>query len=110
MQLYPIVATEFGDYRFNDLFPNSLAKSYIEKQRDFYIFYKEKLSEFNRDILSGSDKLNLDILNWECNSGLEGLDFRQELLPVNQFVSIDFKNVGRQNRCMDSFKNLNQKL
>jgi len=89
MQLNPVWATEFGDYRFNDLFPNSLSQSFIEKQRDFYSTYKEKLSKYNRARLSEQDKLNLDLLNWECSIGLEGLDFRQELLPVNQFASID---------------------
>jgi len=89
MKLNPTVATEFGDSRFNDLFANNLTKSYIEKQRDFFTFYKEKLSEFNRDKLTESDKLNLDILKWECNIGLEGLNFKQELLPINQISSID---------------------
>lgn len=89
MQLNPVWATEFGDYRFNDLFPNSLTQSFIEQQRDFYSTYKEKLSKYDRAKLSEEDKLNLDLLNWECSIGLEGLNFRQELLPVNQFASID---------------------
>jgi uncharacterized protein (DUF885 family) len=89
MHLYPIIATEFGDNRFNDLFPNSLTQSYIEKERNFYAYYKEKLSKYDQTKLSESDKLNLDILKWECNIGLEGLDFKQELLPVNQMASID---------------------
>jgi len=89
MQLNPVWATEFGDYRFNDLFPNSLTQSYIEKLRDFYTSCKEKLAEYDQSELSESDRLNLDILKWECNIGLEGLNFKQELLPVNQFASID---------------------
>ncbi len=43
MELNPILATEFGDYRFNDLFPNSLTQSYIEKLRNFYTSFKAKL-------------------------------------------------------------------
>jgi len=89
MQLNPVWATEFGDYRFNDLFPNFLTQSYIEKLRDFYTSCKEKLAEYDQVKLSESDRLNLDILKWECDIGLEGLNFKQELLPVNQFASID---------------------
>ena len=89
MQLNPVWATEFGDYRFNDLFPNFLTQSYIEKLRDFYTSCKEKLAEYDQSELSESDRLNLDILKWECDIGLEGLNFKQELLPINQFASVD---------------------
>jgi uncharacterized protein (DUF885 family) len=87
MKLYPITATEFGDYRYNDQFPNSLTQEFIEKERAFYTSIKAKLSEYDQFILSEQDQLNLYILKWECDINLEGLNFKQELLPVNQFKS-----------------------
>ncbi|MBW6499942.1 MAG: DUF885 domain-containing protein [Bacteroidales bacterium] len=89
MELNPILATEFGDYRFNDLFPNSLTQSYIEKLRNFYTSFKAKLDEFDEPQLSEPERLNVDILKWECNIGLKGLNFKKELLPVDQFASVD---------------------
>jgi len=83
------LATEFGDYRFNDLFPNFLTQSYTENLRNFYTSFKDKLAEYDLAKLSETDRLNLDILKWECDIGLEGLNFKEELLPINQFASID---------------------
>jgi len=89
MELNPVWATEFGDYRFNDLFPNFLTQSYTENLRNFYTSFKDKLAEYDLAKLSETDRLNLDILKWECDIGLEGLNFKEELLPINQFASID---------------------
>ncbi len=88
MKLYPLEATLAGDYRYNNLLPNNLTKSYKEDLRQFYSGYQEKLKSYDRKMLSEMQQESYDILNWECSMNLEGLLFQQELLPVNQIWSL----------------------
>jgi uncharacterized protein (DUF885 family) len=88
MKLYPLEATLAGDYRYNHLLPNTLTQSYKDELRQLYSGYQKKLKSFDRSQLDETDKESYDILNRECTMNLEGLQFRQELLPVNQIWSL----------------------
>ena len=88
MEFYPLEATLAGDSRYNSLLPNNLTQSYKEDLRQFYSGYQNLLKTYDRSKLSETEKDSYDILNWECNMYLEGLEFKQELLPIIQIWSL----------------------
>lgn len=85
LKLYPLEATQAGDARYNDLFPNTLSDAFHDQVKDFFTKYKEALSKFKDDELSENDRLSKEILMWTCNNELDRLKFHEELLPFNQF-------------------------
>ncbi|MFY7731132.1 MAG: DUF885 domain-containing protein, partial [Flavobacterium sp.] len=85
LKLYPLEATQAGDARYNDLFPNTLSDAFHDQVKDFFTKYKEALSKFKDDELSENDRLSKEILMWTCNNELDRLQFHEELLPFNQF-------------------------
>jgi len=87
LKLYPIDATFAGDERYNNILPNSLSNDYIAETKAFYQKYKTELAKFDSSKLSENDKLSKSILEWECNINLEGFNYHEELLPINQFSS-----------------------
>ena len=77
MQLYPWLATTYGDYRFNNLLPADFTDSYYKKFSDFFNNYKVSLSAFKRENLDENNRISFDILNYEIDMGLEGLENNQ---------------------------------
>lgn len=87
LKLFPMAATALGDNRYNDLYPNTLSQAYLKELKQFYTDYKSKLQSYNRELLSESDKMSYDVLEWECNMGIANRDFKDELMPINQVNS-----------------------
>jgi uncharacterized protein (DUF885 family) len=87
MELNPILATIFGDNRFNDQFPNYISQEYKERTEFFYQHYLDELRKFNRTELSTADQINYDVLKWECEESLKYWNLPWELLPINQIFS-----------------------
>lgn len=87
LRLFPVTATMIGDNRYNDYWPNYISQEMISRLRDYHSKYKEELSRINRDNLPEKDKLNYDVIAWECEIGLEGLKFKDYLIPINQIFS-----------------------
>jgi uncharacterized protein (DUF885 family) len=85
LQLFPLEATFAGDYRYNEELPNTITKAYREQLKEFYCKYKNALLNFQRSELSDDDKMNYDVLLWECDIAIEGDQFHAHLMPVNQF-------------------------
>lgn len=88
MELFPMEATMAGDSLYNNILPNTLTDEYSEKVKSFFTKYKESLSKFKEDGLSENDKLSIALLKWECDINLEQLDFKENLMPLNQFTSL----------------------
>jgi len=88
MKLFPLEATANGDNRYNDMLPVDISDGYREKIKTFYSHYLEELNTFNRDSLSSNDQMSYDILKWDLQTGLEGFNFPDNLLPINQFWSL----------------------
>jgi uncharacterized protein (DUF885 family) len=89
LRLNPLDATTYGDYRYNDKLPNTLTASYREEVRNLYTSYRNHLKSMNYDSLSAVDQMSYDVLMWECESKLEGLNFSSHLMPVNHFSSFN---------------------
>ena len=87
-KLYPINATYAGVSGFNDQLPNNLTAEYSAQNKAFYTKTKDELAQFKEADLTESEKLSKEILTWECNINLERLNFREDLMPINQFYSI----------------------
>jgi uncharacterized protein (DUF885 family) len=85
LKLFPFDATMAGDNRYNDLLPNSLTADFRQQVSDFYSHYLTKLTSIDKNKLSEDDQMNYDVLLWECNITLDGLKFKDYLMPINQF-------------------------
>jgi len=87
LKLFPIEATFAGDARYNNILPNTLSDAYVAEAKAFYEKYRKQMARFDSSKLSENDRLSKAILEWECNISLEGFNYREELLPINQFQS-----------------------
>jgi len=88
MKLYPLEATTSGDNRYNDVLPNSGSVSFINQEKSFYSRYADSIKTFNREVLNENDRISYDIFKREMAMQLEGYQFHDELMPINQFYSL----------------------
>lgn len=86
LKLFPVEATQQGDNRYNDRFPNDISQAFLEETKTFYTGTLEKLNTFDREKLSDEDKISYDILKREMALQLEQYPFHQEEMPFNQFT------------------------
>ena len=90
LRLDPISATTSGDMRYNDRFPNFLSEAYQDSLRSYYSTYKEAALAINPELLSESERMSREILLWQCNINLEGLEFKKgQYMPIDQMWSIN---------------------
>lgn len=87
-RLFPLRATSAGDNRYNDLLPNVLTAAYRQQQKEFYERYKSALSALDKSVLAEDDQLSYNLLMYECDRSLEGLEFKDYLMPVSQIRSL----------------------
>jgi uncharacterized protein (DUF885 family) len=85
LHLYPMEATQAGDNRYNDLFPNDITTSYRAKLKDFYTRYQQELSTFDRTSLTTQEQVSYDIFDREMKMNLKGLTFHDDWMPIQQF-------------------------
>src|SRR4051812_17627573 len=87
LKLSPLEATAAGDNRYNDQLPNTLTIAYRNQVGEFYGRYKNIMATIDRNSLVGEQKISYDVLSWECNINLEGLQFKDYLMPINQMFA-----------------------
>lgn len=87
-KLFPLNATYAGEIKFNDQLPNNLTNEFSEKLNAYYTKTKANLAQFNDNELTENERLSKEVLTWECDVNLERLNFREDLMPINQFYSI----------------------
>lgn len=87
MRLSPFEATANGVADYNDLFPIDISDSYRDTLKQFYSKYKTQLNAVNVAQLSDKERTSFDILNWDIDRALDGLNFPDNLMPINQFQS-----------------------
>ncbi len=95
-ELNPLNATNAGDYRFNDKFPNFLSDAYKAKKKDYYYKFKQALQEIDESKLSETEKMSKSVLEWDCNINLEAMSFKKDLMPIDQMWSknLDFNQLA----------------
>ncbi|WP_242689287.1 DUF885 family protein [Pedobacter sp. SYSU D00535] len=84
-KLFPLDATQQGDYRYNHLLRNDQTQSFRDSLKTFYSTYLSKLQSYKRDELSGDDRTSYDIFKYEMEIQLEGLRHNQWMIPFQQF-------------------------
>ncbi|RMA64931.1 DUF885 domain-containing protein [Ulvibacter antarcticus] len=90
LKLNPISATQAGDSRYNDLFPNYLDSLQIEKTKSFYKNTKKVLANYSDADLSESEIMSKNILEWECDINLETLSFKNfRYFPIDQMWTVN---------------------
>ena len=85
LQLFPLEATAIADNRYNDKLPADISNSYRKQLKGFYESYLDQISKIDRTKLTGQEQLSYDVFQKEMNIQLEGLSYKDNLMPVNQF-------------------------
>ncbi len=85
--LNPIMATMVGDNRYNDQFPNILSDEWNNAAKAYYEKFQKRVSEFNDNDLTETEKMTKAVLKWECDINLEGFNYGQDLRPIDQMWS-----------------------
>jgi len=84
LELYRINATYQGDSRYNDTLPNFLSDEFKAKEKAFYTSYLNDLNQFEDSSLSEEALLSKNILKWECEMALQGMEFLKDQMPIDQ--------------------------
>jgi uncharacterized protein (DUF885 family) len=74
MQLFPLEATTNGDHRYNNLLPADFTDSYRARLKYFFTRYKNAISKFDPKDLNDNDHKSFEILKYEIDMGLDGLE------------------------------------
>lgn len=88
LKYFPVEATQINDQRYNDTLPVDISEAYREKLRGFFRTYLDEIKKFDRNSLSEEDKISYDVFKREMEFSLQGLTFKDYLMPINQFWSI----------------------
>tara|TARA_R110000868_G_scaffold259361_15_gene517522 strand:+ start:7923 stop:9725 length:1803 start_codon:yes stop_codon:yes gene_type:complete len=101
LQFNPIESTLAGDLVYNDTLPNLITDEYEDKLLAFYQKYEAELTPYKPDDLTSAQKISRDVLLWDLNIKIEGLqnDLQivtsplfglpiMDLLPLNQIFSL----------------------
>ncbi len=92
MELFPLEATFNGDNRYNNLLPADFTDSYRTRLKDFFNKYKQALSKYDPATLNDNDKKSFDILSYDIDMELRGLDLNfmgSTMLTNNTYIPFD---------------------
>ncbi|HEX6550571.1 MAG TPA: DUF885 domain-containing protein, partial [Gammaproteobacteria bacterium] len=87
MRENPLYASDLGDRRYNDQWPDTsmaaLQRYHAEDQSDY-----QALLKIDRSQLSPQDKVSYDLFKWQHEDGEESWKFHEYLFPLNQLGGI----------------------
>lgn len=87
--LNPFEATQLGDNRYNNRFPDFLSDEYREQKKQYYTKYLKSLENFSDDDLNEEERTSRTVLKWECEINLESFKFKDDLIPIDQMWSLN---------------------
>src|SRR5690606_21755011 len=92
LKLNPTKATDAGDNRYNDVFPNFLSKEHKEKTKAYYNKYKNALEAIPDSMLSTTEQMSKAVLLWDCTINIDDFKFNKDLMHIDQMWSnnLDF--------------------
>ncbi|TMI84418.1 MAG: DUF885 domain-containing protein [Bacteroidetes bacterium] len=85
LKFFPFNATSIGDNRYNDLLFEDFTDSYRNKLKEFYSRYLDGIKRFDGDHLNKNDQISYDIFKRDMEMALEGLTYKDNRMPFNQF-------------------------
>ncbi len=88
LKLNPIQATQVGDSRYNDQWPNNASQAQREKVEAFQREWLARLSALNPSGLEAQARLSFDILHANLSRRVASDRFPDWKMPVNQFRSV----------------------
>lgn len=88
MQLFPIDATFNGEHQYDNLLNMDIGEGFRQHLDSFANGYLQELQGVDTASLTPNDRISYDILRWELNIVREGLQFHDNLMPVNQFTAL----------------------
>ncbi|MBK7937924.1 MAG: DUF885 domain-containing protein [Lewinellaceae bacterium] len=88
LSFFPLDATLQGVEGYNDQLPIDVSEGFRQRLREFYNRTKTTLEQYDPARFNNKDRISYDILLWECNIGLQGLEYPDNYTPVNQFWSL----------------------
>jgi uncharacterized protein (DUF885 family) len=96
LKLYPLEATYNGDNRYNDQLTIDISESFRGDLRKFLFASLDTLQKFHYDELNDNDRLSYDVLKTDVDLQIEGLEYHDNYMPVNQFSSmpLEFGQLG----------------
>ncbi len=83
----PLLATQIGDNRYNDLLPNDGSIAFMEDRKKFIQRFLDSLNNYNRESLNANDQISYDVLKDELEINKEGYKYHFEYLPFCQINS-----------------------
>jgi uncharacterized protein (DUF885 family) len=88
LKLNPLQATFQGDPRYNDQLPDFGTAEYRKKMHDYTVKWLDAVQKVGSDGLTGQDLLSYEIFVDGAKRSLEGEQFPDWMMPVNQMGSI----------------------
>ena len=85
----PVNATFFGEYKYNDKFPNFLSTKYQNELAGMCKKYLNDMQNFGEGSLKKEELISRDIIIWECTNLLKSMKFGNEYFPLDQTWSAD---------------------
>ncbi|WP_242104427.1 DUF885 family protein [Lysobacter sp. M2-1] len=87
LKLNPVIATFTGDNRYNDQLPDSGSAAYRQQMQQFTEEWLKKAEAIGSAGLSGQDLLSYEIFVADSKDTLEGFQYPDWQMPVNQMRS-----------------------
>jgi uncharacterized protein (DUF885 family) len=89
LKLNPTLASQRGDYRYNDQLENPAGQSYRDQSKSIYRRYLDSLKSYSYERLSPRDQLSYQIFEYAMERGVTAMQFKSYLTPVTQMF--DFR-------------------
>lgn len=88
LALFPTFATEIGDHRYDDQLEVAISEEHIGAQRRLYQHALSRAGEIKIAEIDSRERLYLDVFTRNLQLALDGLQFKQNLMPVRQLASL----------------------
>ncbi|WP_417439532.1 DUF885 domain-containing protein [Idiomarina abyssalis] len=88
LKLNPLLATYIGDNQYNDELPNFYSEEHLEELLALEKSYLEKIKGINAEQLPRSERISYEIFKRNRELAIEGAQYPEHLLPINQFYNI----------------------
>jgi uncharacterized protein (DUF885 family) len=99
LKLNPTLASQRGDYRYNDQLENPISQPYRDQSESIYRRYLDSLKSYSYERLSPRDQLSYQIFEYAMQRGVTAMKFKSYLTPVTQMFDfrISFGLMGAGN-------------
>jgi uncharacterized protein (DUF885 family) len=94
--LFPTFATEIGDHRYDDQLEIAISEEHIAEQRRLFQRALRRAGEIKLADVDSRDRLYLEVFTRNLQLALDGLRFKQQLMPVRQLanLTVEFPLLG----------------